>query len=167
MDGRNRPQDISFVLLMKDYMEGSFSFHRIAGQLKQYLLDRSPVTISPEHVFIVEPIFVTYSVSVWCTVRDEDASFETQNLIISTLKEYLNPVSGRGQSGWPIGVLPKKAQILMKLGTLKSRAVVKKTVISVQYVDKDGEHVMDIEDVKVSPFMVVRSGEHKAYIDYD
>jgi len=167
VDGKKRPQDISFVLLMKDYMEGSFSFHRIAGQLKQYLLDLSPMTISPEHVFVVEPIFVTMSVSVWGTVRDEDASFETQNMIISTMKEYLNPVSGRGQNGWPIGVLPKKAQILMKLGTLKNRAVIKKTVISVHYVDKDGEHLMDIDDVTASPFMVVRSGEHKAYIDYE
>jgi len=37
----------------------------------------------------------------------------------------------------------------------------------VHYVDKDGEHLMDIDDVTASPFMVVRSGEHKAYIDYE
>ena len=167
VDGKKRPQDISFVLLMKDYMEGSFSFHRISGPLKQYLLERSPMTISADHVFVVEPIFVSISVSVWATVRDEEASFETQNLVVNSLKEYFNPVSGVGRNGWPIGVLPKKAQIMMKLGTMKNRAVFKKTVITVHYVDKDGEHTLDIDDVQVSPFMVVRSGEHKAYIDYE
>ena len=167
VDGKKRPQDISFVLLMKDYMDGSFSFHRIAGPLKEYLLELSPATISPEHVHVVEPIFVSVSVSVWATVRDEEASFETQSAILGILKDYFDPVSGRGSGGWTIGVLPKKAQIMMKLGTLKNRAVFKKTVITVHYVDKDGEHTLDIDDVKASPFMMVRSGAHKIYIEYD
>ena len=167
VDGRKQPQDISFVLLMKDFMEGSFSFHRIAGPLKQYLLERSPVTISPDHVYVVEPIFVSVSVSVWAVVKDEEASFETQSAIVGMLEEYLSPLSDRGDSGWSIGVVPKRSQIMMKLGTLKNRAVIKKTVITVHYVDKDGEHTLDIDDVKVTPFMVVRSGEHKVHIDYE
>ena len=167
VDGRKQPQDISFVLLMKDYMEGSFSFHRISGPLKQYLLERSPVTISPDHVFVVEPIFVSVSVSVWALVKDEEASFEIQSDIIELLNSYLSPVAEQGDSGWPIGVIPKRAQIMMKLGTLKNRAVIRKSVITVHYVDKDGEHTLDIDDVQVSPFMVVRSGEHKIYIEYE
>ncbi|MBR3538651.1 MAG: hypothetical protein IKN79_06230 [Eubacterium sp.] len=167
VDGRHKPQYLSFVLLMKDYLEGSFSFHRIAGPLKEYLLDHSPVTISPDHVFVVEPIFVSVSVSVWASVKDEEASFETQNEIIDMMKDYFNPVVHKGGSNWTIGVIPKKAQIMMKLGTLKNRAVIKKTVITVHYVDKDGEHTQDIDDVRVSPFMVVRSGDHKVYIEYE
>lgn len=167
VDGRKQPQDISFVLLMKDYMEGSFSFHRISGPLKQYLLERSPVTISPDHVFVVEPIFVSVSVSVWALVKDEEASFEIQSNIIELLNSYLSPVAEQGDSGWPIGVIPKRAQIMMKLGTLKNRAVIRKSVITVHYVDKDGEHTLDIDDVQVSPFMVIRSGEHKIYIEYE
>ena len=167
VDGKKRPQDISFVLLMKDYIEGSFSFHRISGPLKQYLLERSPVTISPEHVYVVEPIFVSISVSVWATVSDEEASFETQNAIISMLNDYFNPISENGDSGWQIGVIPKRTQIMMKLGTLKNRTVIRKSVITAHYVDKDGEHTLDIDDISVSPFMVVRSGEYNVYIEYE
>ena len=167
VDGRKQPQDISFVLLMKDYMEGSFSFHRISAPLKQYLLERSPMTISPDHVYVVEPIFVSVSVDVWAMVKDEEASFETQSAIIGMLKDYLDPVSGSPNTGWSIGVIPKRTQIMMKLGTLKHRAVIRKSVITVHYVDKDGEHNLDIDDVKVSPFMVVRSGEHKVHIEYE
>jgi hypothetical protein len=83
------------------------------------------------------------------------------------MKDYFNPVVHKGGSNWTIGVIPKKAQIMMKLGTLKNRAVIKKTVITVHYVDKDGEHTQDIDDVRVSPFMVVRSGDHKVYIEYE
>ena len=167
VDGRKRPADVSFVLLMKDFMEGSFSFHRIAASLKQYLLERSPLTISEEHVFIVEPIFVSLSVSVWAGVKDEDDSFETQQAIVDMLEGYFNPVSTKDSDGWAIGVIPRRNQILMKLGALKKRAVIKKTSIMAHYVDKDGEHEVDIDDIEVSPFMVVRSGKHKAYIEYD
>ena len=167
VDGKRRPGDISFVLLMKDYMEGSFSFHRISGQLKDYLLEHSSVTITEDNVSVVEPIFVSVSVSVWARAKDEEASFETQNVILEMLRDYFNPVSGPGRRGWDIGVIPKKAQIMMKLGTLKNRAVIRKTVITVHYVDKDGEHTKDIDDIEVSPFMVVRSGEHKVHIEYE
>ena len=167
VDGKGKPQDISFVLLMKDFLEGSFSFHRIAATLKQHLLDYSPMTISPDHMFIVEPIFVSISVTLWVGVVDEDTSFETQSMVVSLLDEYFNPVSGNNGSGWDIGIIPKKTQIMTKLGTLKGRAVIKKTVIIAQYVDKDGEHELDIEDINVNPFMVAKSGEHKVYIEYD
>ena len=158
------PADISFVLLMKDYREGSFSFHRIAPSLKKHLADNSAVTVSPDHMFIVEPIYVTVTVNVWAEVDDMDVSFETQSLIIRTLDEYLDPVSGEDNEGWDIGVVPKKSQIQMKLGTLKSDAVIKNISVVAHYVDKDGEHETDISDLKVSPFMAVSSGNHKVYI---
>ena len=164
VDGGGSPADISFVLLMRDFMEGSFSFHRIAAPLKNHLIESASMTISPEHVFIVEPVFVTVTVRVWAEVRSMDDSFETQSLIIRTLNEYLDPVSNEENEGWDIGVIPKKSQIMMRLGSLRSHAVIKNMSIIAAYVDKDGEHEMDIADLNVNPFMVVRSGEHKVTI---
>ncbi len=167
VDGKQAAGDISFVLLMKDFREGSFSFHRISGPLRQYLKKLSPLTISQEHIHVVEPIFVSVSVSIWASVLDEDASFEIQHMIINTLKEFLNPLKGEETGGWPIGILPKSPQIKMRLGMLKNRAVIKRTTITAHYVDRSGEHTMDLDDVQVTPFMAVRSGEHKVNIDYE
>lgn len=164
VDCEGDPADISFVLLMKDYKEGSFSFHRIAPSLKKHLADNSAVTVSPDHMFIVEPVYVTVTVSVWAEVDDMDVSFETQSLIIHTLEEYLDPVSKEDNDGWDIGVVPKKSQIQMKLGTLKSSVVIKNISAIAHYVDKDGEHETDLADLKVSPFMAVVPGEHRVYI---
>ncbi len=164
VDGTGGYADMSFVLLMKDFNEGSFSFHRIAAPLKQHLLECSPMTISPEHIFIVEPIFVSISVSVWASVKDMDDSFETQSLILQTLKDYLNPVSGDNDSGWDIGIVPKRPQILMRLGSLKSKAVITKTAMIARYTDKDGEHETDLGNLTVTPFMVVKSGKHEVFI---
>ncbi|MCR5411078.1 MAG: hypothetical protein K6E90_08885 [Lachnospiraceae bacterium] len=164
VDGVADPADISFVLLMKDFEEGSFSFHRIAAPLKKHLLEGSSMTVSEEHMFIVEPIFVTISVNVWAEVPDMDLSFETQSLIEKTLEEYLRPVSSDSDDGWDIGVVPKKSQIQMKLGALRSRAMIRNISIIARYVDRLGEHEMDIADLEASPFMVVRSGEHKINI---
>ncbi|MBQ7584241.1 MAG: hypothetical protein IJT24_06480 [Lachnospiraceae bacterium] len=164
VDCEGSPADISFVLLMHDFNEGSFSFHRIAPPLKKHLIENSAMTISADHMYIVEPIFVTVSVSVWAEVEDMDGTFETQSLITGTLEKYLNPVSGNGNEGWDIGVIPKKSQIQMKLGALRSHAVIRNISVIAHYVDKDGEHETDIADLRVSPFMVVRSGEHRVNI---
>ncbi len=164
VDCEGSPADISFVLLMHDFHEGSFSFHRIAPPLKKHLIENSAMTVSPDHMYIVEPIFVTISVDVWAEVDDMDAAFETQSLISKTLCDYLNPVSSDGDEGWDIGVIPKRSQIQMRLGTLRSHAVIRNISVIAHYVDKDGEHETDISDLKVSSFMVVCSGEHKVHI---
>ncbi|MCR5748237.1 MAG: hypothetical protein K6G03_11065 [Lachnospiraceae bacterium] len=166
IDGHERPSDITFVLLMKDYKEGSFSFHRIAAPLKKHLLDMSSMTLSADHIFIVEPIFVSISVNLWVEVSDMDDSFEIQNLIKETLSNYFNPVSGPGDEGWNIGVIPKKSQIQMRLSSVRSKALIKNMAMVAFYVDKDGKHEMDMDELKVSPFMVVRSGEHQVNVIY-
>ena len=156
--------DISFVLLMKDYKDGSFSFHRIQAPLKKHLVENSPMTVSPDHIFIVEPVFVTVSVTVWAEVTDMELSFEAQSLITRTLDDYFDPVTSADHEGWDIGVIPKKSQIMMKLASLKSDAIIKNMSIIAHYVDSEGEHEIDLQDLKVSPFMAVVSGEHRVNI---
>ncbi|MBQ7680055.1 MAG: hypothetical protein IJT34_09435, partial [Butyrivibrio sp.] len=72
IDGRENPAELSFVLLMKDHADGAFSFHRIEARLRQYLLERSEITLAPARLHIVEPIFVRISVSVWTEVMRLD-----------------------------------------------------------------------------------------------
>jgi hypothetical protein len=157
---------ITFVLLMKDYLEGSFAFHRIIGGLKEELLSHSELTLIPDKLSIIEPIYVDISVSVWVEVVSMDDSFEIQGLLRECLEDYLNPVGYGTGRGWKIGTLPKKPQILMRLDVLKSRAIVKKSVIVAKYNDFEGEHEVDLTQLKPTPFMIPRSGEHSVHIIY-
>ena len=104
------------------------------------------------------------SVNVWALVMDMDDSFEVQNEAKNVLAEYLNPVSGPEHEGWAIGILPKQSQILMRLGVLRSRAVIQRITMTARYVDSEGEHEVDAKDIRLSPFMVTRSGTHKVII---
>ena len=52
----------------------------------------------------------------------------------------------------------------MKLNVLKSKAIVKKMVVTASYSDENGYHEMDLEDVRTTPFMVCRSGAHHVHI---
>ncbi len=166
IDGKENPSDLSFVLLMKDFADGSTSFHRIAGILKQHLMKTSSLTVSQDHIHIVEPVFVELTVNVWAEVANLDESFEIQNLISQTLTDYLNPVSAPDHNGWAIGMMPKQSQIMMKLGTLKGHAAIRKLAMVVHYADQDGEHEMDLSELVPTPFMVVRSGSHHVYINF-
>ncbi|MCR5486514.1 MAG: hypothetical protein K6F35_03170 [Lachnospiraceae bacterium] len=166
IDGIKDPSELSFVLLMKDFEDGSFSFHRISGELKEYMLEHASLTLPRERVHIVEPLFVYISVTVWAELTNPDDSFETQNMIRDMLKSYFNPVAQDGTDGWDIGEIPKRTQIMMRLGTLKSHAIVRKTSIIARYTDRDGGHEVDIANLPANPFMVVRSGKHHVQIIY-
>ena len=159
--GEGKPGDLTFVLLMKDYMEGSYSFHRIVGGLTNYLLSRSEITVTEKYLHVVEPTFVELSVSVWINVINMDDSFEIQTLMQQALSEYLNPVESPGLT---IGMLPRRSQLLMRLNSLKNKAIVKKSVVIAKYRDENGVHEMDLEDVKVTPFMIAKNGVHRVHI---
>ena len=164
IDGSKNPADISVVLLMKDYADGAFSFHRIAALLQKEMLENCELTVSANNLHIVEPIFVDISVNVWAMVMDMDDAFEVQNEVKSVLSDYLDPVRSGGSDGWDIGTLPKETQILMQLGVMRSKAVIQRITMIGHYVDADGEHELDTKDIDITPFMVPRNGEHKVII---
>ncbi|MBR1669718.1 MAG: hypothetical protein IJ695_03385 [Butyrivibrio sp.] len=164
IDGGTNPSDISIVLLMKDYADGAFSFHRIAAALHKEMLKNCEVTLLPDNLHIVEPIFVDISVCVWAMVMDMDDAFEVQNEVKSVLSEYLTPVKTDKSDGWDVGTLPKISQILMRLGVLRSKAVIQRITMIGRYVDATGEHEIDTNDIELTPFMVPKNGEHKVII---
>lgn len=162
--GTKNDRAVTFVILLKDFASGSYSFHRIAGMLKNHLLESCELTIAPGDLSIVEPIFAKVSVDVWAEVLHMDDSFEIQSLLQESLERYLNPVENSQGPGWEIGTMPKRSQLLMRLNILKSRAVIKKMVVTVTYTDQSGTHEVDLEDMKESPFVVCQSGSHRVNI---
>ena len=163
-DGIYRERMLGIVLLMKDCGNGSESFLRTQNELKQHLLKHCELSIHPKDLQIEEPIFVELNVDIWASVMKMEDSFEVQNLIKNTLDEYLNPVSNHYGKGWNIGVLPRKTQILMRLNSLKSQAMIRHMVVTAKYEDSTGVHEVDIEDIQRSPYMVVVNGKHQVYI---
>lgn len=163
-DGSFDDKALSFAVLLKDYQEGAFSFHGLSGQLRKHLLQNCELTIAEDDIHIVEPIFVEVSVELWVESVELDDSFEIQNVLQECLTQYLDPLQSEDSDGWKIGTLPKKTQVLMKLNILKSRAIVKKLVMIAKYSDETGVHEKDLEDVKISPYMVCKSGVHHVHV---
>ena len=166
IDGQKNDSDLTFILLMKEYAEGSYAFHRIVGGLKAHLMERCELVVVPERLHLVEPVFVEISVSAWVDIVDIDNSFEIQNLLTECLDDYLNPLGRAAGKGRRIGVIPQKPQILMRMGILKSRAIVRKSSMIASYTDASGYHECALEELAVSPFMVAKSGHHKVHILY-
>ncbi len=155
---------LTFVILLKDFEAGSYSFYNVASTLKEHLKKQCELTIAPEDLSIVEPVFARVCVDLWVEVLHMDDGFEIQNLLKESLTTYLNPVSGQHGFGWEIGVLPRRSQILMKLHVLKSKAVIRKLVITVQYTSQSGTHEVDLEDIKYDPYLICCSGNHHVNI---
>ncbi|MCR5388989.1 MAG: hypothetical protein K6E56_07065 [Lachnospiraceae bacterium] len=156
--------DIVLLLLMSDFASGSYSFHRIEAPLREYICDHCEITIPSERIKILEPVFVEISVDIWGDVVDIDESFELLPTVKELLDSYLNPVKGNGSGGWRIGVLPKTPQIMMRLGILKNRLMIRKISVSAAWTDADGKHEKDLSELNVMPYMVCKSGEHKIHM---
>ena len=77
---------------------------------------------------------------------------------------YLDPVESENGTGWRIGVMPKKNQLLMKLNVLKSKAIVRKLLLIAHYTDEHGTHEKELSEVQDNPFMVCRSGIHHVHL---
>ena len=96
--------------------------------------------------------------------RDSCESPERSAFGQESLTEYLDPSGYDRGRGWKIGTMPKKSQLMMRLNILKSRAVVKKAVMIASYTDHNGPHEVDLNDLKLTPFMICRSGHHEIHI---
>ena len=167
IDGAADPDAVTFVVLLKDYRAGSYTFHNLADALKKHLMESCELTISPDNIHIVEPIFVDVCVDVWAQSMLMEDSFEIQNELQECLAHYLDPVESENGSGWKIGVMPKKNQLLMKLNVLKSKAIVRKLLLIARYTDERGTHETELAEVQENPFMVCRSGVHHVHLTVD
>lgn len=157
-------KDIVLVLLMKDFGYGSFSFHQIKNQLKEFICQYCELTVSEDSIGIMEPIFVELSVDIWADILELEDSFELAPLVQQVLDDYLNPVSGEGSVGWSIGTIPRVSQIQMCLSSLKSRLTIRKVAVTAEYTDSTGIHTKDLAELEVMPYMVAKSGKHNVHI---
>lgn len=167
IDGATDLDAVTFVLLLKDYRAGSFSFHNLADSLKKHLMESCELTISVDHIHIVEPIFVDVCVDVWAQSMLMEDSFEIQSELQECLTQYLDPVESENGAGWKIGTMPTKNQLLMKLNVLKRKAIVRKLLLIARYTDEYGTHETELSDVQENPFMVCRSGVHHVHLTVD
>lgn len=152
------------ILLMNDFIDGSESFRGIQNALKKHLLKHCEASILPEQLIIEEPLFVEFNVDVWVQIMNIEDSFEIQNEIEDILNKFLNPVLGRGKKGWEIGIVPRKSQIAMRLNSIKSKGTINNIMVTAKYSDNNGIHEVDLEELKINPFMVVKSGVHKTHL---
>lgn len=167
IDGRKDDRIISIVVLMKDFLDGSNSFIKIRDEFKVHLAEHCELTVDPEDIEIVEPVFVEVSVDVWAQIMDWDESFEIQERLREKLDDFLNPITDETHIGWKIGELPRKSQIAMQLGTLKSKAIIKRTVLTGKYEDANGVHERELSELADMPYVVCKNGVHRIHLSTD
>lgn len=161
-DGANDPAMISLVVLMKDFRDGSFSFIHMREQLENYLRASCELSVAPEQLAIVEPIFVRISVEAWVDVLQTDDSFEVQNHLIGALNAYLDPLTNER---WEIGQMVSRSQIELRLNMEKKQALVRRMMVTASYTDALGTHETDLEQMKGNPFVIVTGGMHKIHLN--
>lgn len=163
-DGRVDYNAISIAVLMKDFRNGSYSFHKEQDNLKKRLVSQNELSVTEDDLHIVEPVYVKISVSVWLTVPTMDDSFDIQTRFEKSITEYLSPVTTKNRSGWEIGDLVRYSQIVMRLNTIKSHAQIERLSVIAEYTDRDGQHEADLKSVQPNPFMICCNGRHQIHI---
>ncbi len=163
--GGNDDAVISLILLMKDYRQGSYSFHSIQGALREYLLSRCEITCGISDIQIVEPIFVRISIDLWLETSDLRESLELKHRWIDRITDFLEPVKHAHSNGWRIGRLPNTRQIRLMLGGLEDTARIVHMNVVAQYTYNRHEYTMGLDRVEKNPFMLCCNGRHNVHIN--
>lgn len=157
---RQDEQAITLVVLLQDYLSNPQSFYHIQGPLKQHLLSQCELSVNPDKLMLVPPLMVAVSVELWVELFHIEETFELQNYYQSWLAEYLDPYSAQA---WEIGSMPTEAQIRLLLRSGRHQIVIRHISIHTVYQDESGLHEQSLEDLKVTPYMLCKSGTHKIH----
>lgn len=165
IEGEENERTYCFVLLMKDYQKGSYSFNRLKERLRDHLFSKCEMVIKKEDFLITEPIYVSISVEIWIVFKEMVHIFDVQNDIIDRIQTYLDPLSKEYTNGWEIGVLPEESQLKMLISSLPYDFFLKACSISVEYTDQRGKHETTLEKLKENPFVLGINGNHKVHVE--
>ena len=166
IDGKPDPSLITIAVMTRDYSEGAYSFNNIREPLRRQLLSRCDATVTPECLVLSEPVYVEISVSVWVKADDAARAFDVQNLILDSVRDFLDPLARPGHSGWEIGTLPSEGQLKMLLQSLRFPGHVGRMIAVARYVDRNGVHETGLDQLPDTPFAIGVSGEHHVYIEF-
>lgn len=163
--GRKNDGMLTILLLLKDFEEGSFSFHQTQMNCKNHILKHCELTLPDTFINISEPVYVRISVVAWIRALKIQDSFEIQANLEKMLNEYLNPISREGYKGWKIGTAPTTSQLMMRINSFKQEAVIDNVAILVNYIDANGEHEMDLNEFEMQSYMVCCPGKHQIHVE--
>lgn len=160
-DGTVQDGSVSVVVLMEDYLDGPASFLALGKRLREHLLSRCEMTVTPALLEIVEPLYVEISVEAWVRTADTDDGFQVRHDLMLMLRDYLDPVKN---NNWEIGGGVTESQIRQRLNREKKSALIRRVLISGRYRDGQGWHEAELKSLD-SPYMLVVSGAHKIHVE--
>ena len=166
LNGVPDPDLVTIAIMTKDYASGAHSFHDIRRPLRKMLLERCDATMKQESLVISEPVYIEISVAVWVDVDDAARAFDVQNLILDSVRRFLEPLPQPGHRGWDIGSLPTENQIKMLLQGLRFPGHIGRMIVVGRYVDKNGVHEVSLDQLPDTPFAIAVNGDHKVYIEF-
>lgn len=152
---------ISLVLLMKDYREGSGSFHQLQRELKEWLLRRCEVGVGAVNLRILEPEFVKINTEIWVELWRAESAFEIQDQILEAVERFLEPVADGVGKGWEIGVLPQEEQLLRMLQSLHFDGRLLHLLVSAK---SQGTGETELSAVRGNPFVIGMNGKHRIHL---
>ena len=158
IDGRSNPSLITIAVMTRD--QGAF--HHLREPLREMLLERYEAALAAEDLILSEPMYVEISVSVWVKLRGAARAFDVQNLILESIRTFLNPLSGN----WNIGRLPTEGQLKMLLQSLRFAGHVGRMTAAARYVDRDGPHEAALDEMPDAPFAIGVEGTHQIHIEF-
>lgn len=161
--GKRDGRLVSVVVMMQDYLSGSYSFNNLKKPLTDFLLARCEATIAPDDFYLTEPLYIELSVDVWVETTHADTAFQIQHMLTERIQEMIDPL---GTPGWAIGELPDERWIGMQLRTAKMDAVIRRFCVSARRVEQDGVHECDLAELPRSPFMIAVNGRHRVHVTF-
>lgn len=166
VDGFSAPGRITVAVMTEDYRESAYAFQNIRDPLRRQLLECCEATLTEDDLVVTEPMYVEISASVWVKADHASGALDIHDTILNTVRDYLEPLTRPGHSGWEIGELPTEGQLRMLLQTLHFPGHVERVITTARYADRNGVHETTLDRLPDTPFAIGVNGEHRIYIEF-
>lgn len=166
IEGKKQYGAVTLVLLQKDFEKGSKYFDKIREQVMNYLKPRMNEELYLRGLLqIIEPKFIKLNVTASVEVWEYQQVFGVRQEMERRLEEFLHPVTGNfNHTGFEIGVLPNKMQILNLLQGISNIKAIKNIRLTACRFDKGHMIDIDLEQEGKLHYMLARNGSHQIQI---
>lgn len=165
LSGSRQPGAVTLVILRKNREAGDAAFADMRQEIREYLAKRLPAGMSPDSLFIREPLMVEIQLLVTAEVDDFSDLFPVRRAVERTLEEFLDPVTGNfDQKGWQIGTLPDRLQMETVIKKVPGLRNLKSLVVFGRIPGEPGRPEVDLEAVRRHPYVLPVGGRHQIWI---
>ncbi|MDL2232083.1 hypothetical protein LJC63_00695 [Ruminococcaceae bacterium OttesenSCG-928-L11] len=157
---------LTIAVLTLEYEKGGHIFSAVKDAIRQKLTECSGIIPLGKQLVLSQPHFIQIFTRLWLECEKMENAYDLQKACGESVRTFIDPLTGGFEgTGWEIGVLPNRQQLLAYLKIRHPDVVVGRIVMTARFGDREFAVEDDIYRQVNNPFAMAVNGDHVVYVE--